>query len=190
LRLNVLGVHLRPQRPRDRLFGKFGKSLLEEASHLKTIGPRAVESSAHQVVALIRVERTDAGGVATFDVIGEDLEVRNRLGGGIARKQQVPVGLKSVRSLRTFLDPDHAGKYGQRIVLQLAEGLTFNHDAHRVPLPDGTTLGRAQLRVPTRGLNAARERHDWLDDVEQALLALGDALHDSDPAQAAARATR
>ncbi|PZC49473.1 MAG: transcription-repair coupling factor (superfamily II helicase) [Chloroflexi bacterium] len=95
-----------------------------------------------------------------------------------------------LRTLAARLGGESLQYDGQRIVLQLAEGLTFNHDAHRVPLPDGTTLGRAQLRVPTRGLNAARERHDWLDDVEQALLALGDALHDSDPAQAAARATR
>ena len=64
---------------------------------------------------------------------------------------------------------------GERIVMQLAEGLTFDWRARRVPLPEGATLGRTQLRVPTRG-----QRVDWLDAVEAALVALGDALIDED----------
>ena len=61
---------------------------------------------------------------------------------------------------------------GQRVVLQLAEGLTFGDAARRAALPPGARLGRTQLRVETRGEGAAG-RADWLDTVEAALVALG-----------------
>ncbi|MDE2640904.1 MAG: helicase-related protein, partial [Chloroflexota bacterium] len=60
---------------------------------------------------------------------------------------------------------------GQRVVLQLAEGLTFGDAARRAALPPGARLGRTQLRVETRGEGAAG-RADWLDTVEAALVAL------------------
>ena len=76
---------------------------------------------------------------------------------------------------------------GQRVVLQLAEGLTFDGAARRASLPPGARLGRTQLRVETRGDGTAA-RADWLDTVEQALVALGDALPDAQAADAATRA--
>ena len=76
---------------------------------------------------------------------------------------------------------------GQRVVLQLAEGLTFDGTARRVALPPGARLGRTQLRVETRG-DGAGGGADWLDTVEQALVALGDALPDAQAAHAATRA--
>jgi len=76
-----------------------------------------------------------------------------------------------LRTLAARLGAESLQYDGERIVMQLVDGLTFNWEARRVALPDGATLGRTQLRVPTRGRS-----DDWLDAVEEALVALGDAL--------------
>ena len=76
-----------------------------------------------------------------------------------------------LRTLAARLGAESLQYDGERIVLQLAEGLTFDRRAHALPLPEGASLGRTQLRVLTR-----ERRDDWLDAVEQALVVLGDAL--------------
>jgi transcription-repair coupling factor (superfamily II helicase) len=76
-----------------------------------------------------------------------------------------------LRTLAAQIGAESLQYDGERIVLQLAEGLTFDHRARYAPLPEGATVGRSQLRLETHGL-----RHDWLDALEEALLCLAEAL--------------
>ena len=103
--------------------------------------------------------------------------LRDRYG---APPEPVEMLLRTVR-LRTLaarIGAESLQYDGERIVLQLAEGLTFGRELRYVPLPEGAILGRSQLRVATRSANIRAGREDWLDTVEQALVALGNALHE------------
>ena len=84
------------QRRFDRLQGKAAEDLLEEALHLEPVGAGAVETAAHEVVALLIIEWSHRRTVAAAHVVGQDLEVGDRLGCGTLRKQEVAVGLVSL----------------------------------------------------------------------------------------------
>jgi hypothetical protein len=56
--------------------------------------------------------------VRALDVVGLDLELRDRDGLGLAVEQQVPVRLVGVGLLRAGVDDDHAGVHGAAGVAQ------------------------------------------------------------------------
>src|SRR5918999_1459635 len=72
--------------------------------------PRTISRSAsarHQIEELLAVDLAERRSMGTADVVGEDLEARDRVGMRRLREEQVAVFLVGVRLLRAFFDADH-----------------------------------------------------------------------------------
>jgi len=69
-----------------------------------------------------------------------------------------------LRSLAARLGAKSLQSEESLIVMRLAEGLTFDEQAQRCPMPDGVAVGRTLLRYRLR-----RNGPDWMDVIEDAL---------------------
>ncbi len=87
--------------------------------------------------------------------------------GPLPRPLETLLRVVRLRTLAARLGATSLHRDGDRVVLQLAEGLTFDETARRLPLPDGAQVGRAQLRLDTRLVPG-----DWLEALDEALLRL------------------
>src|SRR5690606_27111625 len=67
--------------------------LVEEARHEEVLGDLGREAAAHEVEALVLRHRAGGGAVRALDVVGGDLELRDRDGLGLAVEEQVAVRL-------------------------------------------------------------------------------------------------
>ena len=106
-------------RASDLLRGDLGHHLLEEAAHdhaLRLLGRQAARLG---VEALGRIDGPRGRAVAAAqDVVGLDLEHRDRLRAGLRRQQQVAALLVAAGALRLVANAGHAIEGGARLVVQ------------------------------------------------------------------------
>ena len=92
--------------------------VLEEAAHDQPLRVAAREAAGHRVEELVAVDLADRRAVRAADVVGEDLEPRDRVRVRVGREDQVAVLLVRVRPLRVRLDADHPPPDDARVLAQ------------------------------------------------------------------------
>src|SRR5690606_35918411 len=90
----------------------------EEALDDQLLRLGARDAARLEVEDVLRLDLRHGRAVRAADVIGGDLQVRDRIRAGRAVEDQVAVLLERVGLLRTFLDLDQAGVDGPRAFLQ------------------------------------------------------------------------
>ena len=109
-------------RAAHRLDGDLGNHLLEEAAHDHPLGFRGIQAARLRVEALDGVDRTRGCPVPTAQqVVGLDLEHRDRLRAGGRGEEQVAAFLVAARLPRGLLDARDAVEGGARLVVERRE---------------------------------------------------------------------
>src|SRR5947208_15478960 len=94
--------------------------VLEEAADDEALGLAPRQAPGHQVEELLAVDPADGRPVRAADVVGEDLEARDRHRVRRRAEHEVAALLVRVRLLRVLLDADHPAPDRRRLVAQRA----------------------------------------------------------------------
>ena len=81
---------------------------------ISALAAAVVEAARGQVEELLLVDLGDRRGVGAADVVGEDLQARDRVGVGLGGEQQVAALLEGVGLLGARVDLDHPAPDGGR----------------------------------------------------------------------------
>src|SRR5690606_25344516 len=80
----------------------------EEAADEHPLSPFSADAPALEVVEMLVFERSNRRPMATYDVVAQDLQIRNRMRLGVLGQHEVAVGLEGGGSESVLLDPKKA----------------------------------------------------------------------------------
>ena len=128
---------------------------LEETERDQFLGRVAFDAAAHQIEDVLFVDRTDRGAVKRFDVVGRDLERRDRIDLRVFADQQRVVAQRGLGAVRVRRDADVA-----EVAAAAATGGDAAHDGLRGRVRHVVLHFGRQLHVFAR--DREEERGDFL----------------------------